>query len=98
MERESPKYVDWEITTMFYSALHLVSEYLARRGVDIPSSHRQMNKVLSLRLPHILKPYSLLLKLSWNARYMGYDSVKYCKSNAVEYYEQIKDGLSRTDK
>ena len=95
MERESPKYIDWEITTMFCSALHLVSEYLSRRGVDIPNSHKQMKKVLSVRLPHISILYSLLLKLSWNARYGGYDSVKYCKSNAVEYYVQIKDGLSR---
>lgn len=54
-----------------------------------------MAKVLSVRLPHISKPYSSLLKLSWNARYGGYDSVKYCKSDAAEYYAQIRDGLSR---
>ena len=95
MERESPKYTDWEITTMFYSALHLVSEHLKRHGVDVPSSHKQMAKVLSVRLPRISTPYSSLLQLSWNARYGGYDSVKYCKSNAVEYYVQIKDGLLR---
>ena len=97
LESESPKYADWEITTLFYSAMHLVSDHLKKQNIEVPKSHKRMSALLSVMLPEIFQPYSALLKLSWNARYNGYDAVKNCKSRAVGYHEQIAAALRRRD-
>ena len=80
LESESPKYADWEITTLFYSAMHLVEDYFEKQNIDVPKSHKRTKALLSVILPEISLSYARLLQLSWNARCGGYDAVKNCKS------------------
>lgn len=81
---------------MFYSALHLVTDYLVRQKIDKPATHGEMRRLLQSQLPEIMTPYAALLKLSWNAQYAGYDSVKDQKDIAIKYYEQIKRRLPQS--
>ena len=97
LESESPKYTDWEITALFYSAMHLVSGHLKKHNIEVPKSHKRMSALLYAMLPEVFHPYSALLNLSWNARYNGYDTVKNSKSEAAGYHEQIAAALRRRD-
>lgn len=65
---KSPRYVDWEITALFYSAVHAVDEYLRSIGKD-PRSHQARNEMVRKNIPHARQDYYELFTLCRKVRY-----------------------------
>ena len=64
------KFSDWEIITLFYSAMHYVDSYLSNAfGIDYVSDHDARKGHVRTLLPQINKNYKLLYYLSRDARY-----------------------------
>ena len=66
-------YLDWEVTTLFYSAVHYVDAYFARKGIH-PKCHTSKyrdgrNELVLALLAPIASEYLQLYKLSKAARY-----------------------------
>ena len=93
LRRESPTYIDWEITTIFYSACKLVDAHFIKRGRRKPSSHRQRNEMVKKHLHAVKDEYEELFGLSIIARYEG-DVRQSDRDKATEWHRIIVDGLS----
>ena len=65
---ESSRYADWEITALFYSAVHAVDEYLHSMG-EKPCNHRARNRLVYKRMWHIRQDYYDLYSLCRRVRY-----------------------------
>ena len=76
------RFFDWEVTTLFYSALHYVSAYLATLGHH-PSSHHQRG-VLVNNLTAVWDEYQNLFLLSMAARY-------YATPITIQQADEAKD-------
>ena len=67
------RFTEWEVTTLFYSALHYLEAYLARNGIDYrhPKKHSQRKNELAnhAELDSIVMNYLSLQDYSENARY-----------------------------
>lgn len=64
------KFSDWELVTLFYSALHHVDSYLSNAfGIDYVSDHDVRKGYVRTFLPQINKIYLVLYYLSRDARY-----------------------------
>ncbi|MCE9616814.1 MAG: hypothetical protein K8Q88_00410 [Nitrosarchaeum sp.] len=71
------KHLDWEITTLFYSALHIINEYFLQRGIPLPDKHDQRTPLVRNTLNQIYPEYQKLLILSIRTRYLvNYNSIK----------------------
>ena len=70
----TPDYLDWEITTMFYAALHMIHKRLQDLG-ETACNHRQRLAAVKRLLPKLHDPYSDLYMMSISARYMGAGTV-----------------------
>ncbi len=90
----NPTYIDWEIVTLFYSALHYIDSFLDNaHGIDFIADHDRRNKLVNLLLPNLRKTYLSFYKLSQDARYdttMGPPELV----KALDYYEFIKHALT----
>ncbi len=88
--------MDWQITTLFYSALHLFNHYFALRGIKMPDNHRARIRAIE-RLPSALKAYLGLKSLSEQLRYGGRAEIttRSLKS-ALELYSEIAKRLARS--
>lgn len=87
--RVSPKYVDWEIVTLFYSALHLINTFFDSHQIPIPEGYEGRYDQVERYLGSILQSYDSLRLLSVMARYqqsVGNDHLVL----ALEYYEDIR--------
>lgn len=65
-------YLDWAVTVLFYTALHLVQAYLvetAATGFDIPRDHPERDNSVARLLPGIYTSYRFLSSRSQWARY-----------------------------
>lgn len=80
-----PLYADWEITILFYSALHAINEHLFSMGE--PRSHSARNKLVYAKMPHVRREYYALYAL---CRKVGYD-VSYAEVSEAD--RQIAIGL-----
>ena len=69
LQIKTPQYRDWEVITLFYSALHLVERYCEVHGITIPKSHNEREETVSKWLDFIIVDYLNLYTLSKNARY-----------------------------
>ena len=61
------RFTEWEITALFYSALHYGSAFLATQGHN-PESHHRRNQLIG-ELTGIGTDYQNLFRLSLSARY-----------------------------
>ena len=61
------RFPEWEITALFYSALHYASAFLATQGHN-PENHHLRNRLVA-RLTQIGEDYQNLYRLSLNTRY-----------------------------
>lgn len=61
------RFTEWEITALFYAALHYVSALFATQGHD-PKDHRQRRNLV-IRLTNVSKEYENLYQASLEARY-----------------------------
>ena len=85
------KFTDWYITIIFYSAVHLVEQEIAKHNID-PGSHetrfKWMNRNTSLRT--VSNEYNILY---WESRRARYDCVKFTKKDI----ESIKSNLEKIE-
>ena len=63
------QYNDWQITSLFYSALHLINSYFYKNNMPRPTNHRKRSEAVKKELPAIYSEYQELRELSEHARY-----------------------------
>ena len=63
------RFTEWEITVLFYSALHYASAFLASKGHN-PQNHSRRNDLIG-NLTNAGADYQNLYRLSQNTRYRG---------------------------
>ena len=61
------RFTEWEVTALFYSALHYVSAFLAIQGYDAKNHHERRN--LIAQHTNVSYEYDNLLQHSMDARY-----------------------------
>ncbi len=61
------RYAEWEVTALFYSALHYVNAYLETQG-HFPRNHFQRDNLVN-RLTNVGVEYRYLFQQSINAHY-----------------------------
>ena len=69
LAKANPDYRDWEITTLFYSAIHLVNAYFLLATNKKPNTHDKRKKLIESELNSIYRDYYSLECLSRKARY-----------------------------
>jgi hypothetical protein len=70
--KASSEDLDWAVTILFYTALHLVQAYFAitaATAFDLPRTHQERLTRIGLRLTPVYKHYRTLEDLSKQARY-----------------------------
>ena len=88
----NPRYPDWEITALFYSALHIVDEYLILKDKR-PCRHGIRNRRVREELGPIYGDYHDLYTLCIRARYdVGFDQLtENEKEMAIQWHKSIHD-------
>jgi len=69
MNSKNPRFVDWEVTTLFYSILHLVDKFFDQNGPRLPVNHQDRKRLVRDLLPAIYPDYHKLYSLSIRSRY-----------------------------
>lgn len=69
LTKANPDYRDWEITTLFYSAVHIVNTYFLLAAKKSPNTHQQRKKLVESELYPIYSAYYSLEHLSRKSRY-----------------------------
>lgn len=89
------KYIDWEITTLFYSALHIINEYFYQRGIPLPDKHNERNPLIRSTLNQIYPEYHKLFISSIRTRYLvKYDRIKpQERQDALNYFNTISSHI-----
>ncbi len=86
-DRDSTPYLDWMVTVVFYTALHVIERYLARKGLH-PADHTARDAYL--RRVRGLKPiwsdYRRLKDESIRARY---EVASFTASEVQEHEERL---------
>lgn len=96
LHTENPSYVDWEVTTLFYAALHLVDGYFEKNGIQLPNSHRTRNHLVNKELNSLYPTYRKLYNLSLKARYEEGNTMQdYDRRIAEEYFSFLKTNIYR---
>ena len=67
-------YNDWIITSLFYSAVHLVNAHCFKHGFDIPTNHSNRSRTIEDKLQPIRAEYDSLRLLSETTRYNSHHS------------------------
>ena len=93
LELENPQYVDWEVTTVFYSACKLVDAQILQNNKRKPSNHLERNRLVKTEFPAIFEEYKYLYKLSISARYER-DVDSGDKAHALNWYSTITNYLT----
>ncbi|MGL4649858.1 MAG: hypothetical protein ACRC1H_10655 [Caldilineaceae bacterium] len=88
--RNPNHYLDWQITTLFYAALHLVQAYFVQYAEVIPRTHVQRSQFLMKEKRLLVyKPYVTLHDLSRDGRYLLEPMSESDLAIANESYAQI---------
>ena len=86
------RFPEWEVTALFYSALHYASAFLTTQGHD-PENHGHRNDLVR-RLTNIGEDYRNLYSFSRDARYRGVaftsQRVDEIKNGA---FRRVKEGI-----
>ena len=92
---KTPKYLDWQITTLFYAALHAVNRHFELQGIKAPERHGKRLALVKRRLPSISSAYQNLQMLSEQSRYGGRDEVDDdSMKSALKFYSRIMSELA----
>src|SRR5438876_11165739 len=70
--RDEGEFLDWAVTALFYTALHLIQACLidiSADAFDYPRSHEQRDAFIRRKLNDIWIPYHFLQNQSTRARY-----------------------------
>jgi len=96
--QHSRGFLDWEATTLFYSALHLIDSKLARislGGGVHPVNHSERRKEVGQNLSiGVAKNYNALYLLSRRARYEQAKVSQVDIKDAQERYKALKTELT----
>ena len=79
LHHKTPKYIDWEVITIFYATMHLVNNYFKKNNIELPEKHGEMFKTLK-KLSNLSKiskeqskilyeSYHVIFRKSLDARY-----------------------------
>ena len=92
---KAPEYTDWQITMLFYAALHSANRHFEMKGIEVPTNHNKRLKVMKDRLPTMVEAYKNLQTLSEQSRYGGRGEVDdVAMKSALKSYAEIMDRLS----
>ncbi len=80
------RYLEWEVTTLFYSALHYANAFLSTQGLTA-EYHRERFDLLSSRT-NLGNDYDTLFQRSMNARYELYEFT-------IQEVDRLKAGAFR---
>ena len=69
LKRESPLYIDWEITLIFYSSCKFLDAQIIKSKKLKPSNHFERNRMAETEFPAINKEYRQLYDISKVSRY-----------------------------
>lgn len=72
LDQAAPEYADWQVTSLFYAALHYVDAYLANTASSVhPQTHQERDRLVSMErgLRRISIDYQELKDRSLDARY-----------------------------
>lgn len=92
----APLYIDWQVTALFYAALHYVDAYLSKHNVH-PASHSDRDQPIAMEsvLRRIYTPYRDLESRSRDARYELYNIASgYEQTLYRAQYTTIRDYLT----
>ena len=93
LERESPLYIDWEITLIFYSSCKLLDAQIIKSKKLKPSNHFERNRMVKIEFPAIYKEYNHLYDISKISRYdRSVDSAN--KANALKWHHAIENAFT----
>jgi hypothetical protein len=82
-------YSDWCTTVLFYKALHMVDQYLAKYGLH-PTNHYDRYNFIRMYLPNIRIEYKQLYEASIKSRY-GTDYLS-AADKGKAYHERVFKG------
>ena len=94
----STKFYDWKITTLFYTALHLLKALGDKRGINIGSTHQDIeqncnpdrhNCKMAIN-KNAWKDYKSLYRYSHTARYEGITDVSTFETMMQNDYQYCK--------
>ncbi len=85
-------YTDCAVTSLFYSALHLVEAYFAGKYDKHHTLHMNRDSSVSICLPHCYDDYQLLKLVSEEARYKG------MKFTAKDFSDRIIPSFENIEK
>lgn len=94
--QSAQQFYDWEITTLFYAALHYVDAYFAGITNTLhqhPKSHMKRQKLVNLYLGQIAVEYGKLSKLSENARYESFQPQDSDVKTAEQWFQTVESFL-----
>jgi len=94
IQSASNGFPDWQIITLFYSALHYVDCYFAKAYSKHPYGHSNRKDEIMLFLPSVERAYRILRALSDDARYHDVHIGQQELNKATDYYDQIKRKLT----
>lgn len=90
LNEANPTYTDWEITTLFYSILHLVDAYLYKQQVGLITNHMRRKEYVKQYMSSIYCEYLRLEELSKQARYKCSIMSKKERDEAFKLYNTIR--------
>ena len=88
------RFVDWEVTMLFYASMSLVNDWLERRGLNVPTMHYARRRMVKKYLPHLYEDYGRICALSEIARYKkGYAMGDTERQEARAIHERISRAI-----
>ncbi len=69
LNQKTPDYIEWEVIVIFYTALHLVNDYLHKNGIEFEKNHKGRKKAVKKELTDLYDSYVKLFDVSIRARY-----------------------------
>ena len=85
---------DWKVIALFYSELHRVNYWFAKKSEQAPRNHFNRNRRVEGDLPHVFNDYNDLYLMNMRARYRdGHRLGDDRRKAAVETADRIEDEL-----
>ena len=94
IEQKTNVFIDWQIISLFYSALHYVDSTLYKLFSYHPKNHNDRKNYIKSSMRPIENKYRLLYHLGWDARYSDVTLNQRDLEKAITYYDKIKETLT----
>lgn len=97
LEAKLADYREWQVTTVFYAAVHLVQAYLRAKTSAYPQTHQERDELIN-RLPDLKPlyvPYNELKRVSVKSRYACLPVNQFDVDEARKQYDIIRQHIDR---